>query len=86
MGFESLSDEDLLRILRSIADTCVRVTQMPDEERHYVGKKGGASPEQAGTLSAVFAFHLLREAERRGLSEIQTESPDPSSSVTGGAL
>lgn len=80
MAFESLTDEALLRVLNEIANACVRVVQMPLADR-LKPKKGGVSPEQAGTLSAVFAYQLHREAERRGLSRIQSESLLPASSV-----
>lgn len=65
--FETLSDEDLVRITRDIADACVRVSEMPPEERERVAAGRSTSPEQAGWLSAVFAYRALQEIDRRGL-------------------
>lgn len=68
MGFEALTDEQLLVQVRRTADACVRVVQMSDEERHTVHPKRGMSPEQAGTVSAMFTILALRECERRGIA------------------
>jgi hypothetical protein len=67
MNFDNWSDETLIKQLRQIADCCVAVVEMPLEQRRAAGKKGDASPEQAGALSAMFAFHMIRECEKRGI-------------------
>lgn len=67
MDLSTLSDADLLRLMRSAADQCVAVMAMSHEDRHRVGKKGEASAWEAGAFSAVVALRYAREAERRGI-------------------
>ncbi len=64
--FATWSDEVLLAKLHAVADTCVRVTQMSEKDRHHRTDKR-VSPEQAGAFSAVCAFAFARELERRGV-------------------
>lgn len=63
----TLSDEDLIALIQRTGAACVRVVEMPTAERTAPGPKGEASPEQAGTLSAMFCHLAMQEAERRGL-------------------
>ena len=65
--FGGWSDEQVIEAMHLQADACVAVVNMPAEERHRIGPKGEASPEQAGVLNAVIVLHLHREAQRRGL-------------------
>ena len=71
--FASLSDEDLMAMLHRQADACVKVVSLPDAARHAIGAKGNCSPEQAGTMNAVFALLAEREADRRGLLTAQID-------------
>lgn len=66
---QQLPDAELLRLRSEIADQCVRVVAMSEEDRHRVGPKGEASPWEAGAMSAVFAQALDREVRRRGLED-----------------
>lgn len=66
--FESLTDEQLIERRAILADTCIRVLAMPDDVRTATGPKGQASPEQAGSLTAMFAWHAMQECERRGIA------------------
>jgi len=65
--FESLTDTQLMEMLESQANACVRVMAMSETERSAAGRKGEASPEQAGALNAMLAMQAEREAARRGL-------------------
>lgn len=68
MGFQSMTDEQLLSQLSTVADSCVRVVEMPHAERHAVRGKLGASANEAGAMNAIFATMMLAEAERRGIA------------------
>lgn len=70
--YETLSDEQVMRMLHTQADACVRVVQMPDEQRYALRPKGQASPHEAGTLNAVLALLAERECRRRGLLQGST--------------
>ena len=64
---DTLDDHALLDLLHRCGTQCARIMAMPDTERTHNGPKGAASPEQAGQLSAFFAYLASREAHRRGL-------------------
>lgn len=68
MAFETLTDDQLVRQVRQIADSCVRVVGMPKAERKAVRGVHGASPEQAGAMNAIFATLMIAELERRGVA------------------
>lgn len=63
-----MSDEHLIALIQRTGNACVEVVSMPDAQRTAAGPKGEASPEQAGTLSAMFCHLAMMEAERRGLT------------------
>jgi len=65
---DGLSVNQLITMRDRIADTCVRVMDMPEEVREANSSKGGASPVQAGQVSAFFAV-MLDEAIDRRLTE-----------------
>lgn len=64
---ENVPTAELMRLLRACADQCVRVVNMPHEQRHRTTEKS-VSPEQAGTLSAVVVLQYARELELRGVT------------------
>lgn len=64
----SLSDELLLAMRDRCADRCVAITLLPAEVRTSAStNKGGCSPDEFGTLTALAALMLDREVQRRGL-------------------
>lgn len=65
--FGTWSDQQVLESLQGQVDLCVRISEMTPEQRHHIGKKGEASPEQAGALNAVIATLLLQECRHRGI-------------------
>lgn len=66
-AFATLTDDQLVERLRSIANQCVAIVSLPRKERTAPGTKGEASPEQAGALSAAFVLQIAAECERRGI-------------------
>ena len=65
--FESLSTDQLKKMLQDQANACVRITQMSDAEANVVGPKGEASPRQAGAFNAVVAMQVSRVLKSRGV-------------------
>lgn len=66
-AWESLSDAQLIARMSTVADACVRIVDMPEEQRRAAGPKGEASPEQAGAMSAALVMQMVAECKRRGI-------------------
>ena len=64
--FADLTDDALRTMLQSLGNACVGIVQGTPEEQNRVGKKGEASPLQAGTLTLAGLLQVATELELRG--------------------